>query len=64
MNATRSTLSILAPIALSAIAVGCTMHTPRPPTSPSIPNSTPEVPTPPSSNPSPTPSNPDPAPKG
>jgi len=36
MNATRS---ILAAIALSASALGCTMHTPPPPTTPPIPHS-------------------------
>jgi hypothetical protein len=48
MNAPRLTL---AAIALSAIAAGCTPHTP-PPASPSIPPSSPELP-PPSSNPTP-----------
>jgi hypothetical protein len=77
MNATRSSPLILAAIALSAIAVGCTTHTPTPPASP-IPNSAPEMPTPPSSNPMPPntpntnpggspgspPSSPGPAPQG
>jgi len=53
MKATRPSPLILAAIALSAMAVGCTTHTPTPPASPSIPNSAPEMPTPPSSNPLP-----------
>jgi hypothetical protein len=50
MKLTRSTLAALA---LSAITVGCTQHTPLPPASPSVPNSSPEVPPPPSSSPTP-----------
>lgn len=55
---------ILGAMALSAIAMGCTRHTPPAPASPSIPNSAPEMPTPPASNPSsPTQPNPGPVPK-
>jgi len=53
MNATRSIVSMFAAIALSAIAAGCTEHTPPPPSSPSIPNPPPTVPAPPSTNPMP-----------
>ncbi len=49
MNAIRLTLTVLA---LGAI-LGCTQHTPPPPSSPSIPNPPPEMPTPPSTNPLP-----------
>jgi hypothetical protein len=53
MNATRTIVSILAVVALSAIGAGCTQHMPQPPASPLLPNPPPDVPTPPSSNPTP-----------